>query len=154
MVTTSHTWERTTPTVLGRATLCCLIPIRFSSGAHVDHAVCRGGMECHDWLTTPACGDSGEQGPRCGVVSVIVYRISRTHVGKIKDDVAPGAVFLLASLSPSLSRVTHAFPLAYKRGSRASHRKKATRTQAIQLDSTPFNTSTRDLGSSSSLVHL
>jgi hypothetical protein len=47
-------------------------------------------MERHDWLTTPAYGDSGEQGPRRRAVSVIVYRISGTHVGEMKGYAVPG----------------------------------------------------------------
>jgi hypothetical protein len=59
-------------------------------------------LEHHDWLTTPVYGDSGKPGPRRGAVFVIVYRISGTHVGEMKDDVTLGALFLLASLSLSL----------------------------------------------------
>jgi hypothetical protein len=62
-------------------------------------------MERHDWLMTPVYGDSGEQRPRHGAVSAIVYRISRTHEGEMKDDAAPGALFTSLSLSPSLSPV-------------------------------------------------
>jgi hypothetical protein len=59
-------------------------------------------MERHDWLTMPSYGNNGEQGPRCGPVSVIIYRISGTHVGEMKDDAASKALFLLAYLSLSL----------------------------------------------------
>jgi hypothetical protein len=58
-------------------------------------------MERHDWLTTPVYGDSGKPGPRRGAVFIIVYRISRTHVREMKDDVTLGVLFLLAPLSLS-----------------------------------------------------
>jgi hypothetical protein len=59
-------------------------------------------MEHHDWLTTPTYGNSGEQGPRRGAISVIIYRIDGTHIREMKDDAAPGGP-LPPRFPPSLS---------------------------------------------------